>query len=278
MDDVEYGYLKKKVLDLIDIDLDSYKEKQMRRRLAGFLERSGAPNPAAYVSRVEQDQRMLDELRDFLTINVSSFFRDETQFEKLQTTILPELLGHSHRLNIWSAGCSNGSEPYTMAMILGELAAKQEHRILATDIDKTIIARAQGGGPYTAADVKTVPPNLRDRYFKESAGAYWVVDSIKKKVEFRQHNLLADPYENGFDLILCRNVMIYFTDGAKDKIITRFSNSLKDQGVLFLGGSEIVFRPAEMGLKTLSPSLYRKTMISGSTGGQSFWGQKTFKE
>ena len=103
---------------------------------------------------------MLGELQDFLTINVSSFFRDEKQFQRLQSVILPELLQNNRRLNIWSAGCSNGAEPYSIAIILTELSDRHDHRILATDIDDTILERAKSGGPYKAADVKNVPPGL----------------------------------------------------------------------------------------------------------------------
>ena len=260
MDDNEYGYIKKKVLDLTKIDLDSYKEQQMRRRLTGLMERAGAEDASSYFGRIEKDRRMLDELRDFLTINVSEFFRDKQQFERLQSIVLPEALQNNPRLNIWSAGCSNGSEPYTLAIILAEISPGRQHRILATDIDTTILGRAKAGGPYTAADVKNVSRNLLAKHFKESEGNYWVIDSIREKVEFRQHNLLSDPYEDNLDLIICRNVVIYFTNEAKNKINQRFCQSLKDQGVLFIGGSEIIFEAPAMRLESFLPSFYRKSL------------------
>jgi len=258
LSDAEYCYVKEKVFGLTQIDLDCYKEKQMRRRFNGLLDRVGVPDATTYFNRVEQDNKMLTELRDFLTINVSCFFRDDNHFDRLRTIILPQLLRNSCRLNIWSAGCSNGSEPYTLAILLSELSPGNQHRILATDIDEKIIGRAQAGGPYTPADVKSVPQSLLRKYFEENGGGYHVVEDIKKRVMFRRHNLLSDPYETGFDLIVCRNVVIYFTDAAKRKINQGFFESLKPEGILFIGGSEIIFEADRLGFKSLFPSFYRK--------------------
>ena len=258
MDDKEYEYVKKKVRDLVDIDLDHYKEKQMRRRLNSFMERTHAPDLGSYFVSAEKDQKMLQDLKDFLTINVSEFFRDDRQFEKLETLIMPELLENRVQLKMWSAGCSNGSEPYTMAIMMEELAPGKNHKILATDLDETILARAKAGGPYSAQDVRNVRPERLAQYFRKTGEEYWVVESIKRRVEFRKHNLLCDPYENNCDLVLCRNVVIYFTDEAKKRIYRGFSDSLKDKGVLFIGGSEIIFESGDIGFEVVFPSFYRK--------------------
>ncbi|MCL0087245.1 protein-glutamate O-methyltransferase CheR [Dehalococcoidia bacterium] len=257
--DTEYTYVKKRVRDLVNIDLENYKEKQMRRRLSSFLERCNAPDAASYFGAAERDQGMLRELADFLTINVSEFFRDERHFERLEKLVLPELLKKNPHLNIWSAGCSNGAEPYTIAIILAELSPGRPHRILATDIDNTILACARVGGPYAAQDVRNIQRDRLARYFTKSGDKYWVVDRIKERVVFKQHNLLSDPYEHNFDLIVCRNVVIYFTDEAKRKINRGFCRSLKDNGILFVGGSEVIMNAAELGLESIMPSLYRKS-------------------
>ena len=258
MDDKEYEYIKSKVRDLVDIDLNHYKEKQMRRRLTSFMERSQAPDLDTYFISAQKDQEMLQELKDFLTINVSEFFRDDRQFEKLETLVMPQLIENRVQLKIWSAGCSNGSEPYTLAIMLEELAPGKRHRILATDLDETILARAKVGGPYMAQDVRNVRPGRLAKYFRKSGDEYWVVDSIKQRVEFKKHNLLSQAYEGNCDLILCRNVVIYFTDEAKRKIYRGFSDSLREGGVLFIGGSEIIFESAGIGLEVVFPSFYRK--------------------
>ncbi len=258
MDDNEYEYIKKRIRDIVDIDLDYYKEKQMRRRIASFMERKNATDLGDYFDIAQKDQKMLRELKDFLTINVSEFFRDDRQFEKLETSVMPQLLHDRVQLKIWSAGCSNGSEPYTMAIMLEELTPGEHHKILATDLDETILARAKAGGPYLYQDVRNVRPERLAKYFRKSGDEYWVVDSIKQKVEFKNHNLLCNPYESNCDLILCRNVVIYFTDEAKQKIYKGFSGGLSEGGILFIGGSEIIFESAELGFEVAFPSFYRK--------------------
>ncbi|MBM3133084.1 MAG: protein-glutamate O-methyltransferase CheR, partial [Chloroflexi bacterium] len=266
MNDLEYGFVKQKVLDLTAIDLDSYKEKQMRRRLSSYLERTKAPSIAAYFQSLEQDSRMLQELKDFLTINVSEFFRDDHQFEKLGQSIFPALLKDRVRLKVWSAGCSNGSEPYTLAIMLDELTPGKLHTIKATDVDETILTRARAGGPYAAQDVRNVRPDRLAKHFRKEGDKYWINDRIRERVEFTRHNLLSDPYEHDCDLILCRNVVIYFTDAAKREINRGFHAALREGGVLFIGGSEIIFDCAQTGFEIASPSFYRKLPVSHKPG------------
>ena len=133
MEDREFLYLKRRIKALIGVDLDSYRECQMRRRLNAFVSRVAAPNVVTYCRMLEQDPRMLDELRRFLTIKVTEFFRDPLVFDYLTKNILPQLLARSHRLRIWSTGCSTGGEPYTVALILRELSPYARHTILATE-------------------------------------------------------------------------------------------------------------------------------------------------
>ncbi len=258
MDDNEYTYVKRKVNELLCIDLDNYKERQMRRRLNSFLERANADDVGNYFNSMEKDHKMIQELKDFLTINVSEFFRDDRQFEKLESVIMPELLRDRVCLKLWSAGCSIGAEPYTMAIILEELSPGTNHKIIATDLDETILKQARAGGPYMEQDVRNVNPQRLAKYFRKEGDKYWVADSIRNRVKFRRHNLLSDPYEDNCDLILCRNVVIYFTDNAKSKINRGFHASLREGGVLFIGGSEIIFDSSKIGLCVIIPSFYRK--------------------
>ncbi|MDY6911143.1 MAG: protein-glutamate O-methyltransferase CheR [Chloroflexota bacterium] len=264
MNDMEYQYTKKKVRELLDIDLENYKEQQMRRRLTSFVDRSKAPDVGTYFTNAEKNNQMLKELQDFLTINVSEFFRDERQFGKLETVVMPELLKNNSKLKIWSAGCSIGAEPYTLAIMLTELSPDTKHQIVASDLDNTILSHAKAGGPYSDQDVKNVSPQRLTKYFTKKDDEYWVIDSIKNKVDFKRHNLLTDIYEKQCDLILCRNVVIYFTDAAKLKINQGFLDSLKDGGVLFVGGSEIIFDSAKLGFESIIPSFYRRKP-SGTT-------------
>jgi len=258
MDDQEYGYLMKRILDLAKIDLGAYKSQQMRRRLEGFIDRSGSSTVAEYCRTIDGDQKMMRELLDFLYINVSEFFRDDQPFRYLENSLLPELLRQTPRLNIWSAACSCGQEPYSIAMILERLSPGARHRILATDIDVGALEQARNGGPYPRSEVKNVNERLLKQYFVETEDGYRVADKIRGRVEFRQHNLLRDRFERGFDLIVCRNVVIYFSDEVKGKLYQEFHRSLKANSVLFTGGTEVMLRASDEGFRSMAPSFYRR--------------------
>ncbi|MCG3210034.1 MAG: Chemotaxis protein methyltransferase [Anaerolineae bacterium] len=255
----DYTYIKREVLALTGIDLNFYKDTQMQRRLGTYLLRSGEPTWQNYFQKAKRDSTELRKLRDYLTINVSSFFRDVEKYNALQNNVLPELLKGRSSLRVWSAGCSRGQEPYTLAMMLTELTGSfRRHYILATDLDRSALDAAIAGGPYTKDDVAYVPPALYNRYFRESGGKYWVNDDLRKLITFRQHNLLADSFEMNFDLIVCRNVVIYFTAPVKDQLYYNFFKALRPGGVLFVGGTEIVPKATEIGFDAAGISFYRR--------------------
>lgn len=258
MEDSEFGLLKSKFLKLTGIDLDSYKSQQMRRRLGMFYSHSGASDITDFCQNLEKDRGALAKLMDFMTINVTEFFRDTVLFDRLRTSIIPELLANNTKLNIWSAGCSLGAEPYTIAIILENLFPFHNHRILATDLDEQALKQAKAGGPFRDADVRGVRPDFLRRFFRSENGAYWVTDKIRQRVEFHRQNLLTERFERGFDLIVCRNVTIYFTDEAKTNLNQRFFQSLKENGVLFIGGTEVMLDVTSLGFESLKSSFYRK--------------------
>lgn len=258
MDDNNYEYLKKSILKLSNIDLDNYKPQQMRRRLDMFFNYSKFNDVASYVSAMQRNPELLAKLRDFLTINVSEFFRDKPLFDYLQNVVIPDLLRKSPSLNIWSAGCSRGEEPYSLAMILSNLSPGQQHRILATDIDDNSLSKAKGAGPYSLGEIKDIPPDIIKRYFTVNGSEVMVTDKIKRMVEIRRHDLLNDGFERDFDLIICRNVVIYFTENTKRALNERFFNSLKRGGVLFIGGTEVMLESSAIGFSQIAPFFYRK--------------------
>ncbi len=213
----------------------------------------------AFLATIEGDREALVRLANFLTINVTEFFRDPQQFEVLKTAVLPELLQHRTRLNIWSAGCSTGAEPYTLAILLSEITRGSPHTILATDLDQEALERARAGGPYGPAETRNLGRWMQLKYFDAAPGGLVVKDSLKRMVRFQRHNLLADRFETDFDLILCRNVVIYFSEEVKEALNPRFARSLRDGGWLFIGGAETLLHAQDFGLERLQPCLYRKS-------------------
>lgn len=258
MDDDSYLYLKKKIRKLTNINLDYYKNQQMRRRLDSFISRSETANIVEYCRIIQNNKDALRKLCDFITINVSEFYRDSQPFERLGTSILPKLLDRNPLLDIWSAGCSRGQEPYTIAMILESITPGKKHRILATDIDESALQTAITGGPYTSEDIKNLPVEFKNKYFTYSNEKYLVKSTLKDRVEFRQQNLLNDSFDKGFDLIICRNVTIYFTEEAKHELNFKFFNSLIDGGVLFIGSTEVMLDATKIGFVPMGVSFYQK--------------------
>lgn len=252
-----FAEFRDKVLRLTGIDLACYKPRQMERRLRAYLDRVGSPTLKEYAHVLETSPEDLKKFRDFITINVSEFFRTPEKFAELESSILPDLLRKRPRLRVWSAGCSNGAEPYSVAMILDSLTPGKGHYILATDVDATIVSRAMAGH-YSGAELKNVSRERLARYFRKVGDTYYLSDTIKSKVTFKVHNLLSDPFEEDFDLILCRNVVIYFTDEAKNKLYRGFHRSLAPHGVLFVGGTESILNARELGFINFSPFFYRK--------------------
>ena len=254
----EFIYVKKKIRELTQFDLDNYGRNQMIRRLDGFISRLKVNSVAQYCKLIERDTQELEKLQNFLTINVSEFFRDPAQFKILQEDMLPALLRSNLKLNIWSAGCSNGAEAYSVAILLDRLSPYRDHRILATDIDKNIISQATAGGSYKAADIRNVPQALVEKYFTNNDGDIQVIDRIRKKVTFKLHDLTRDPFEKNFDLIVCRNVVIYFSAETKKKLRREFLNALKINGLFFIGATETMLDTRDTGFQRLSSCFYRK--------------------
>lgn len=239
------------------IDLAAYKEAQMKRRLTSLYEKKGFKNFVDFFQALDKDRDLLNEFLDRMTINVSEFYRNAKRWDVLEQKIFPKLLAENKRLKIWSAACSTGEEPYTTAMVLSNHLPLSQISILATDLDENAIGRAKVG-IYPERSLAEVPANMKSKYFEKQAAFYKVDDAIKKTVTFKKHNLLKDTYEKNFDLIICRNVMIYFTEDAKDQIYQSFSDSLKSGGILFVGSTEQIFNPGKYGFETEDTFFYRK--------------------
>ena len=258
MDDKDWQLFKKKLNDRTGIDLDLYKEAQMRRRIGNLVDRSDVDSYVAYFNKVAQNKEDFASFIEYLTINVSEFFRNPDKFDIVEKDVLPMLLKKSPKLNIWSAGCSIGAEPYTLAIILKELTPNVKHRILATDLDVEILAKAKKG-VYNENEIKALRPDRKAKYFDRTPdGKFAVKPEIKSMVEFKQHNLLKDPYENGFHLITNRNVVIYFVEDAKTQMYTGFLNSLVPGGILFVGATESILNYRQIGFESYRAFFYRR--------------------
>ncbi|MGN0436415.1 MAG: CheR family methyltransferase, partial [Wujia sp.] len=228
-----YGYeeFKRDVYKITDIDLNLYKERQMKRRIESLIARKGFDGFESFFKGMKQDQSLLRTFVSYLTINVSQFYRNPNQWINLENEIIPYLRDtFGDRLTIWSAACSTGDEPYTIAMIMSKYIGLDKLNIIATDIDDDVLAFAQNG-VYPYKSLVDLPKEYLDKFFKQCDDTHYEIsDRIKSCVHFKKHNLLKDKYFDHVNMIVCRNVVIYFTDEAKDKVYTNFHKSLENDG------------------------------------------------
>jgi chemotaxis protein methyltransferase CheR len=263
MDANVYSQIRDSIKRALKIDLSNYKDEQMKRRLDSWLVRVHASTWNDYLDLISTNPTERERFRNYLTIHVTEFFRDQNRWSTLAQEILPYLLkkssenGLSNGLKLWSAGCSIGAEAYTLAIIMSETAPTAKYTLLATDLDRGALLRAKSGGPYTESDIRNLDPGQRQKYF--TAGVpYYVKESLQKNMRFEEQDLLAASFDTGFDLIVCRNVVIYFTAEAKDMLYAKFCGALRPGGILFLGGTEIISGPAKYGFHNAGVSFYRK--------------------
>ena len=241
----------------LNIDLTAYKESQVERRLNGLIARKNIDGFDGLKKLLIKDSSERESFLEFITINVTEFFRNPELFNEFKDVIKKDFSKSGRGLKIWSAACSNGCEPYTISMILKEVLPNYRHDILATDIDKKIISKAKMG-IYSSVDIKNVDDNYISKYFIYENGMYKINEVIKSTVRFNQHDLIKDIYESNFDIIVCRNVVIYFKNDIKDKIFMKFSQSLRPGGLLFIGATESIYNYREFGLEKLTTFIYRK--------------------
>lgn len=253
------------------------KAAMLRTRLARRLRALGLPDFDAYAALVSgpDGAHEVPAMISALTTNVSHFFRESHHFELLRKDVLPALLERAKsggRVRIWSAGCSNGQEPFSIAMTLREagLPETADVRILGTDIDPSVIEFARRG-IYSDAMVSGVPASLRDQCFtpqRNTGETDWAVrDEIRDMVRFRILNLLDEwPMHGRFDAIFCRNVVIYFDAATQDRLWPRFANALQPGGWLFVGHSERVSEAAEAKFRKTGVTAYMRKPDVGGPG------------
>lgn len=254
----DYEWFKKTIFDLTKIDLNAYKEKQMKRRIDTLIAKNGVDGYDKYVAFIKENNSKFEEFINYLTINVSEFYRNPDQWKVMDQEIIPGLISKfGKHLKIWSAACSTGDEPYSLVMALSRHIPLDQIKIQATDLDKQVIAKAKVG-LYSEKSVASVPDDLKRKFFTKVGLSYQISEEVKKRVEFKQHNLLKDDYGNGWNMIVCRNVLIYFTEEAKDGVFVNFQKALANKGVLFIGSTEQIINYKEIGYTRKNSFFYEK--------------------
>ncbi|HEU4884540.1 MAG TPA: CheR family methyltransferase [Longimicrobium sp.] len=248
-------------------DFTGYKRSTLMRRIVKRMQDVGIEGFDAYRDYLELHAGEFDELFNTILINVTSFFRDPEAWETLAREFIPALLARKapgEPVRVWSAGCATGQETYTVMMMLAEAMDPDQLRarvkVYATDADGEALAEARRGS-YPDEDLQELPEGYRDRYFENTGGGRWTFrGDLRRHVIFGRHDLVQDAPISHLDLLVCRNVLMYFNAEVQSRILTRFHYALAPQGVLFLGKAEMMrthpdlFAPAQ-----LQARIFRKT-------------------
>ena len=243
---------------ICQVDLSQYKRGQMERRVRTFAERKGITDLSQYLILLRRSSDEVDEFLDRVTINVSQLWRNPEQWTLLAGTMLPELAAETGRVRCWSAGSSYGAEAYTLAATIRDVIPRATASVLGTDIDRRMVARAKEGF-FTKDDARTAPRKQLEKYFEPTPGGYAARDDLKRIVRFEVGDLLRlRPKREAYDLVLCRNTVIYFNEEVRDALHVRLVESLRPGGFLMVGSTERVSSPESMGLQGAHPFTYRK--------------------
>lgn len=255
----DYEDFKKFILQATGVDLNAYKERQMKRRIDTLIGRNKFNDYESYSKAIKSNHEMMEEFLNYITINVSEFYRNPALWKTLEDVILPDLIKKfGTNLKIWSAACSTGDEPYSLAMVLAKKMPINKIKIMATDIDDQVLMKAKDG-VYSANSLSGLPAEYKDKYFTKMGDRFYKIsDDIKKCVDFKKGNLLKDSFPSGCHLIVCRNVMIYFTEDAKEELYKKFNRALADDGCLFVGNTEQIINHKNLGYRFDKLFFYRK--------------------
>lgn len=251
-DDAEFHALVDKITRDRGFQCSSYKDKCLRRRIAVRMRAKGTVSHTEYAGILDADPREYERLVRSLTINVTKFFRNWDTFSVVQQKVIPALWERGEReLRVWSAGCSSGEEPYSVAILMHEYAAERSQRsrleglsIVGTDIDAHCLGAAESA-LYGATALGDTPAELRERYFPEVAGSFTMLPEVRRLVTFQRSDLLQSkpPFED-IHLLVCRNVVIYFEREAQDALFAAFHRALAPGGFLVLGKVETLLGAA----------------------------------
>ena len=245
-DEAGFKALTRRVSREAGLTLDAYKDKCLRRRLLVRMRACSVHTYAEYMAVLDRTPGEWEKLKDALTINVTRFYRNPETWDRLRTDLLPELLqARQGRLAAWSAGCSSGEEPYTLAMLCAEAAAAAGHpswiervRVTATDIDRASLERA-AAGLYPQAAFLEAPAWITEKYCTAAGESWQVSDAVRRMVTVRRLDLTREVIPAAsYDLIFCRNVVIYFDRPTQERLFAQFAEALHPGGILVLGKVE----------------------------------------
>ena len=266
--DKDFARIRDLVKHNTGIHLSDAKKNMVYSRLSRRLRQLGMASFDAYVGMLDQDSG--DELVNFInaiTTNLTAFFRENHHFEFLTGTLLPELMrnkGSDRRIRIWSAGCSSGEEPYSIAIAVREALPPGQYwdvKILATDLDSNMVATA-ARGVYTLERVQGLSSQRLRRWFRrgkgDRSGMVKVSKELQEMITFKQLNLMHEwPLRGPIDVIFCRNVVIYFDKDTQRRLFDRYADLMPDEGHLFIGHSESLFKVTDR-FDSLGNTIYRK--------------------
>jgi chemotaxis protein methyltransferase CheR len=268
-DDAAFAALTRKISRDAGLSLDAYKDKCLRRRIAVRMRACGVHTYSDYQAVLDDSPTEYERLRDAITINVTRFYRNAETWNLLRVGLLHEICeSDGGEVRAWSAGCASGEEPYTLAVLMADHFDRQGRperlnkvTVDATDIDRNCLERAQAGR-YRREALADVPSDLADRYFENDGTGCRVVERVRRRVIVRSLDLNSEPPPRcNYQLILCRNVVIYFGRSTQERLFLAFAEALAPGGILVLGKVETLFGPAKERLTLLDPRerVYRRT-------------------
>jgi chemotaxis protein methyltransferase CheR len=242
---------------LCRVDLASYKRGQMERRIRSFAQARGKSSLLDYLALMAHDEGELDQFLDRMTINVSQLWRNPLQWQALAEQVIPVLAVHG-RIRAWSAGCSYGAEVFTLAAVCREAAPQATLEVRGSDIDERVLARARCGC-FSQADMLSVPEASRRRWFEQTASGWQVSPELVAVARFETEDLLSsNPRRESYDLITCRNTVIYLTDDSSAKLYGKLAAALRPGGFLMVGSAEWITDAEHHRLELVHPFTYRK--------------------